>query len=118
MLVIRRGRPPLGGEWSVPGGAVELGETMREAVAREVREECGIEIAVRDVVDTIDIVVRDPEGRVQYHYAIVDFAAGWVSGDLHAASDVTAAGWVARSELDKFHMNAQTRAIIVKGMAW
>ncbi len=116
VLVIRRGQPPRGGEWSVPGGGVELGETMREAAAREVREECGIEIVVGDVVDSIDIIQRDAAGRVQYHYAIVDFAAYWVSGELHATSDITEAYWVLPEDLDKYPMNSQTRAILKKGM--
>lgn len=116
VLVIRRGKPPLGGEWSVPGGGVELGETMREAVVREVREECGIEIAVGDVVDTIDIIQRDGEGRVLFHYAIVDYVADWVGGELQATSDITEAHWVLPEDLDSYPMNPQTRVILDKGL--
>ncbi len=115
LLVIRRGKPPLGDEWSVPGGAVELGETMREAAVREVLEECGIEIVVSDVVDTIDIIQRDAAGRVMFHYAIADYAANWASGELHATSDVTEAHWVLPEDLDKYPMNPKTRTILEKG---
>src|SRR5512143_1960827 len=72
VLLIRRGKPPRLGEWSIPGGAVELGETWREATAREVREECGIEIAVDGAAQVIEIMQRDERGRIRYHYAIVD----------------------------------------------
>ena len=117
VLLIRRGQPPRAGEWSVPGGAVELGETLHEAIAREVREECGIEIEVGDVVAAIDIIQRDDSGRVQFHYAIVDFAGTFKSGSLNAMSDITEAHWVARGDLDRYPMNAQTRAVIEKAFS-
>ncbi len=114
VLVIRRGKPPRLGEWSVPGGAVELGETMRDAARREVREECGIEIALGDPVEVLDIIERDASGRVEFDYAIVDFMATWVSGELHAASDSTDARWVTRAELDQLEMNGKTRTVLQK----
>lgn len=112
VLLIRRGKPPRQGEWGIPGGALELGETWRQAAVREVREECGIEIMLGDVVDVVDIVVRDGDERVQYHYAIVDFAAEYLSGDLHAASDVLDARWVALDELSKYALPSMTRRVI------
>ena len=117
VLLIRRGKPPRSGEWSIPGGGVELGETWQEAAAREVREECGIEIAVGDHVQVIDIIQRDEAGRVRYHYAIVDFAATYVSGELKAASDITEAHWVVPRDLDRYPMNPQTREVILKAIA-
>ena len=116
VLLIRRGKPPRMGEWSIPGGAVEVGETLQQAVQREVREECGIEISVGEVAEALDIILRDEVGRVQYHYVIIDFAATWRQGDLCATSDVTDARWVARRDLDQYPMNAKTREVILKGL--
>ncbi len=114
VLVIRRGQPPRFGEWSVPGGAVELGETLRDAARREVREECSIEIEIGEPVAAVDIIERDPDGRVRFHYAIADFGATWVSGELHAASDSTDARWVTLAELAQLEMNPKTRAVFEK----
>lgn len=116
-LVIQRGNPPRRGGWSIPGGAVELGETLRAAAAREVREECGIEIALGDVIDTWEIIQRDDAGRVQYHYVLVDFVADYASGDLRAASDVLDARWLSLSELSAFPLPDKTRAVIRKAFA-
>lgn len=116
VLLIRRGKPPRLGEWSIPGGAVELGETWREATAREVREECGIEIAVEGDAQVIEIMQRDERGRIRYHYAIVDFAATFVSGDLKPASDVTEARWVNPQDLSGYPLNPQTREVLLRAI--
>ncbi|MCX7839666.1 MAG: NUDIX hydrolase [Anaerolineae bacterium] len=116
VLLIRRGKPPRAGEWGIPGGVVELGETWRDAARREVREECGIEIRIEAIADAVDIIVHDDAARVQYHYALVDFAASYVSGDLRASSDVLEARWVAFSELHHFPLPDKTRAVIRKAM--
>ncbi|MBI5651712.1 MAG: NUDIX hydrolase [Chloroflexi bacterium] len=116
VLMIQRGKAPGYGMWGLPGGAIELGEALRDAAAREVREECGIEIALGDVVDAVDIVLRDDAGRAQYHYVIVDFFARYVSGDVRAGDDVLDARWVARADLIKFDVPKMTRQVIAK--AW
>jgi ADP-ribose pyrophosphatase YjhB (NUDIX family) len=116
ILLIRRGKPPRFDEWSIPGGAVELGETWREAARREVREECGIEITVGDVLDAIDIIERDPDGRVRYDYAIVDFMATYLGGDLQANSDAADVRWVTRDELEQYPMNPQTREMLLRAL--
>jgi 8-oxo-dGTP diphosphatase len=116
ILLIQRGNLPGRGDWVIPGGAVELDETWRETARREVREECGIEIEVGEIVDAIDIIVRDDAERVQYHYAIVDFAAEYVGGELHAASDALDARWVPLSELAKFPLPDKTRKVIEKAV--
>ncbi len=118
IALIRRGKPPRLNEWSIPGGAVELGETWREAAEREVREECGIDVTIGDVLDAFDIVERDPDGRVHYHYAIVDFMATYESGDLHATSDAAEARWVTQDEQSHFPMNPQTRALLLRAFAY
>ena len=90
VLLAQRGKAPGYGTWSIPGGAVQLGEPLREAVAREVKEECAVEVAVGEIVDAIDRVVRDAEGRVQYHYIILD-AARWVAPNEFADYGLTPA---------------------------
>lgn len=116
VLLIRRGKPPRVGEWGIPGGVVELGETWRDAARREVREECGIEIRIEEIADVVDIIVHDDAARVQYHYALVDFAASYVSGNLRASSDVLEARWVTLDELAHLALPDKTRAVIRKVM--
>jgi len=95
VLLARRGKEPSYGLWSLPGGAVDLGEGLKGAAARETREECGIEIEVTDVLEVVERMVRDPDGRVQFHYVIVDYLARWASGELAASPEVLEARWVA-----------------------
>lgn len=116
VLLIQRGKPPNIGLWGLPGGAVELGESLRDAAVREVREECGIAIVLGAVCEAVDIVTRDAENRVQYHYVVVDFLAQYASGELRADSDVMDARWVAREELGRYDMPKLTRRVILK--AW
>ena len=94
VLLVRRGKAPLAGKWSLPGGLVELGETTREAVRREIAEECGLAIRVGEVAGVLDRVVRDAEGRIRYHWVLVDYVAFVESGTLCAASDADEAQWV------------------------
>ena len=91
---MRRGKPPLMGKWSLPGGLLELGETTAEAARREVAEECGLTIRVGEVCGILDRVVRDAEGRIRYHWVLVDYVAVVESGTLGAASDADEAQWV------------------------
>ena len=117
VLLVQRGNPPRRGDWGIPGGVVELGETLREAARREVREECGIEIAMGDLLDTFEVLLRDDAGRLQYHYVIIDFAAEYISGDVHAASDVLDARWVTVRDLDAVALPAKTREVIDKAIS-
>jgi 8-oxo-dGTP diphosphatase len=117
VLLIRRGKPPRAGEWGIPGGVVELGETWRAAAQREVHEECGIEIRVEGIADAVDIIVRDAAARVQYHYALVDFVASYVRGELHASSDVLEARWVPSGDLQHLSLPEKTRAVIAKALS-
>ena len=99
VLLVRRGKAPLAGKWSLPGGLVELGETTREAVRREIAEECGLTIRVGEVAGILDRVVRDAAGRVRYHWVLVDYVAFVESGTLCAASDADEAQWVEVDEV-------------------
>jgi ADP-ribose pyrophosphatase YjhB (NUDIX family) len=95
VLLIRRARPPRAGQWGIPGGAQELGETLFEAARREILEETGLTIRPTGIVTAIDGIVRDGQGRVEYHYTLVEVSAEWVAGEATARSDVDAARWVA-----------------------
>ena len=93
VLLVRRGQSPSYGKWSLPGGLVELAETTREAIAREIVEECGIKIRIVDVAGVIDRVVQDDARRVRYHYVLVDYLAYPESMDVVAGSDAGDAQW-------------------------
>jgi len=100
VLLIRRGQEPLKGEWSLPGGAVELGETLEEAVRREVLEETGLAVEPAGIVQAFDRIARDAEGRVRYHYVLVDFLCRVTGGSLACATDAAEARWAGPAELD------------------
>jgi len=98
VLLIQRGKEPMRGSWSIPGGAHDLGETVREAAVREVREETGVEIVLGPIIDVIDTVRRDADDRIRTHYTLVDFAATWVSGEPVAGDDAMHAEFVPYEE--------------------
>lgn len=104
MLLVERGHPPLEGLWSVPGGAVELGETTRAAAAREVEEETGIAIAVGRLLTVVDRLVRDASGQVQYHYVLIEYEASPLDtrAEPHAATDARQARWVEWPDLAQY----------------
>jgi mutator protein MutT len=122
VLLVRRGKAPLAGKWSLPGGLVELGETTREAICREVAEECGLQIRVGEVAGILDRVVRDAEGRIRYHWVLVDYVAFAESGTLCAASDADEAQWVEVDAVERLEttdglMDMIRRALAVAGRA-
>lgn len=99
VLLVRRGRPPAAGRWSLPGGLVNVGERLLDAVRREVREECGCEVRVVDVAGVVERIVRDADGRVRYHYVLVDFLAFAETDGVTAGSDADEVRWVSLPEL-------------------
>jgi mutator protein MutT len=115
-LVVRRGTEPLKGHWSIPGGAVELGETLREAAAREAREETGLMVQAGEVVEVFDSIYRDPEGRTQFHYVLVDFICRPLGGELCAASDVSEARWITVQDLPELQMTQTAERVIRKAL--
>lgn len=117
VLLVRRGNPPRRGEWSLPGGAVELGETLRQAAQREIREECGIEIELGPVLDVFEIMQRDEHDRLQYHYVVVDFAGDQAGGSLRAGSDALEVRWVDPREIESYGLPESTRQVIDKATA-
>ena len=100
VLLVRRAQEPLQGEWSLPGGAVELGETLEQAICREVLEETGLVVETVEVVEAFDRISRDAEGRVRFHYVLVDFLCRVMAGELACASDVLEARWATEGELE------------------
>ena len=112
VLLIRRGKPPRKGEWSIPGGAQEVGETVAEAGVREVREETGVDIDVKALVDVVDAIRPDEAGRIRSHYTLVDLVAEWRSGDLCAGDDADGCDWVPIADLEQYELWTETLRII------
>ena len=104
LVLIRRAKEPSKGRWTFPGGAVELGESLEDAVRREVLEETGLQVELGEVATVLDHVVRDEAGGVRYHYIIVDYFACPVGGVLQPGSDVSDARWVGLDDLDGLEM--------------
>lgn len=112
VLLIQRGRPPRQGQWSLPGGVQELGETVHEAARREVAEETGVDIDIVGLVDTVDSIQRDAAGDVHYHYTLIEIAATWRAGEPRAASDAAGACWAPRASLGAYDLWQETTRVI------
>jgi ADP-ribose pyrophosphatase YjhB (NUDIX family) len=117
VLLVQRGREPAKGLWGLPGGMLELGETIAAGVRREVLEECGIEVAVGPLAGVFEPMQRDETGRLRYHYVVLDYLATYVSGELRAADDADDARWVELDKLDLLPMSVETKAMIKKAAA-
>jgi 8-oxo-dGTP diphosphatase len=112
VLLIRRGQEPMKGQWSLPGGVLEVGETLLDGVRREVLEETGLEVEPVALIEVLDRIVRDEDGRVQFHYVLVDYLCRVTGGELCCATDAVDARWAPRDELDG--VAAFTVAVIQK----
>jgi ADP-ribose pyrophosphatase YjhB (NUDIX family) len=106
LLLIKRDREPARGQWSLPGGRVEIGETLREALVREVREETGIDVDVDGLIGVAERIVRDDDGAIEYHYVILDYVCTPRSTSLTAGDDAADARWVPVGELADLHLTA------------
>ena len=113
-LLIRRGSAPLEGEWSIPGGILELGETILEGVRRELLEETAIEVRVLDLIEVFERVTRDEAGKLKYHFVILDYLCEAVRGEAQAGSDVTDVAWARESELSKYSLTPTATRVIQK----
>jgi len=113
-LLIRRGGPPLEGRWSIPGGMLEVGETLLEGVRRELAEETGLEVQVGELIEVFERINRDGDGKARYHFVIADYLCELVGGDARAGSDVTDVAWAAPEELGKYSLTGMATRVILK----
>jgi len=114
VLLIQRGKEPNIGSWSIPGGAQELGETVRDAVCREVMEETGVKISSPILVDTVDLIAHTEEDKVEYHYTLIDFVAVALNPDISLGGDAADAKWVKVNEVTNYNLWNKTIDIIAK----
>ena len=112
VLLVRRGRPPAEGLWAIPGGSVWLGESLQAAAEREIREETGIVIRAGAPIYTFDVIHRDPDGAIRFHYVIVDVVGDYVSGAPSPGDDAVEAAWVSPDELAGLDMAPVTRRFL------
>lgn len=116
VLLVRRDTEPLRGEWSVPGGMLELGEKLRDGVRREVEEETGMEVEPGEVLDVFDSIFTDTLGRTQYHYVLIDYLCRTISGQARPGSDVSDVRWVAAEALPAMELRESIEQVVRKGL--
>ncbi|MCW9032628.1 MAG: NUDIX hydrolase [Alphaproteobacteria bacterium] len=115
VLLIKRGNPPRHGEWSLPGGAQDLGETYQETAKREIFEETNISINVLKIIDVVDSILKDDEGRIQFHYTLIDVVALWDSGEVSPNDDALEAKWFNLDQIANLDLWNETIRIITEG---
>ena len=115
VVVVKRGAAPLKGHWSLPGGVVEVGETLAAAVTREIEEETGLRVDVGPVIEVLDRITHDEAGRVQYHFVLIDYVCRPIGGDLRAGSDVDDVRWAVRSDLERYSLAVAAMRVIARG---
>jgi len=116
VLLVRRAVEPLKGEWSIPGGALELGETLHDGLCREALEETGLQVEPEEVLGVFDRIYADDEGRTQYHYVVVDYLCRLLGGEAHASSDVSEVKWVTEDELSGLGLRESIAEVVRKAL--
>ena len=116
ILIVKRKSEPGKGRWSVPGGLVELGETVGQTVVREVKEECNLNVEVDRLIDVVDSLTKDEEGNVKYHFVILDFFVKLKGGELKAGDDAEEARWVPLEEVEKYNLTKTFREFLKRNM--
>lgn len=117
VLLVRRDSEPLRGEWSVPGGMLELGEKLRDGVRREALEETGLVVEPGEVIDVFDSIFTDALGRTQYHYVLIDYLCRPISGEARAGSDVSDVRWVTLEALPAMGLRQTVEQVVRKGLS-
>ena len=117
VLLARRGKPPLEGQWSLPGGVVELGETLRAAAEREALEETGLVVEAGEVLEVLDRIIPDQNGSPQYHYVLIDFLCHRRGGELGAGGDASEVAWAAEADLSKYRLEQIAIEVIKKAFS-
>lgn len=112
VLLVKRRKPPCQDEWAIPGGKIKLGESLQQAAEREVLEETGITIKAGEAVFAFDLIDKDSEDTIRFHYVIVDLMAEYINGAITAASDASAAGWFSKTELTSLNLNKTTLELL------
>ncbi|MBW1840538.1 MAG: NUDIX hydrolase, partial [Deltaproteobacteria bacterium] len=112
ILLVRRGKAPSRGLWSIPGGCVELGETLQNAAEREIHEETNLTIAAREPFFTFDVIDWDETGRIRFHYVIVDLMADYVSGEIRAGDDALDVRWASAGQIKDMNLSEMTRELL------
>jgi ADP-ribose pyrophosphatase YjhB (NUDIX family) len=118
VLLIKRRFEPLAGRWSLPGGTLEVGETLTEGLARELKEETGLDVSVGSVVDVFDRITRDPDGRTRFHYVLVDYLCRPRGGDLVAGSDVSEVVLADIDDLSRYDLTPKTLEVIARALSF
>ncbi len=115
-LIIKRAHEPRQGEWSLPGGLLELGESLQDGVRQEIKEETGLDVDVGPIIETFDRVHRDELGKIRYHFVIVDFVCWSRGGEAVPSSDADGVAWVTAGEIDDYGVNPHAKEVILRGL--
>jgi 8-oxo-dGTP diphosphatase len=116
VLLVKRERPPRQGQWSLPGGLIDLGERLVDAARREVFEECGVEVQIGDLVAVFEPIEWDEAGQVEYHYVVLDYWAEYVGGEATAQDDAAAVAWIDLADLETLAIATDTHSVILQAV--
>ena len=114
VLMVKRSNPPAKGMWAVPGGKINPGETMQQALIREIKEETGLDIEVREIVYVFDVIQYDDNDHISFHYVIIDFSCELQGGKLKAGDDALEVRWVSKKDLNQMNINEKTKTMLLE----